>query len=86
MAKFTPWREGMTRISELRPTRADMAAIDALIRLLPPPDSVWPAMERVAWLQSMEALLRYIYDPEGPQIDVEGLLATDPGRSLPDRG
>ena len=63
-------------------SEGERAAIYALIALLPPAGTVWPAMERVAWLQSMEALLRFIYDPEGPQIDVEGLPATDHGRSL----
>lgn len=56
------------------PTAAHWAAVDALIRLLPPPDSIWPTQERIVWLESMEALLRLMYDPAGARIEFERRL------------
>lgn len=53
--------------------------IDALVDMLPPPDSVWPVDERKRWLDAMAAVLILSYgldcdvrttiepaEPEGP--------------------
>lgn len=37
----------------------------ALVRRIPPPDSEWPAAERLRWFKAMAAALDLVYPAEG---------------------
>lgn len=58
--------------------------IRAMIVSLPPPDTVWPAAERTAWLKWCAASLDLLYKvepaPEGPAPDPQGPAEQDDPR------
>jgi hypothetical protein len=42
-----------------------------LFKMLPPPDSEWPAAERLRWLRAFEAVCRLVYRDDGPGLVIE---------------
>lgn len=57
--------------------RVGRKAIDALMEMLPPPDTVFPVEERKRWLDAVAATLRLIYGTDG---EIKTTIVEDAGR------